>query len=464
MRYSAVFEPHFDAWRDAVRPLLALKTEAQDIEWRPVGSTQSGLFAAPPAPVTDRPLPSMPRAFFTLARSGLAFDAPDRFSLPYAVARLVAERGGQVLDDIGIREVRELKRRAKTVHRDVHKMHAFVRFAKTIDDAGERWVSWHRPDHFIIRQATPHFVRRFGDMRFALLTPKGSAVFTPEDGVVYGPGVAHHISPTQDDLDALWCTYYASIYNPARTLTDAMRSEMPMKHWGTMPETKLIARLLAEAPKRLAESAARNPQGASAVLPPDAAPLSAVHDAIRRCRGCPLAGPATHAVPGEGPQTARIVIVGEQPGDCEDTEGRPFVGPAGRLLMDALNAVGLEREQVYLTNAVKHFHHKKQNKQRLHERPEALHAELCAPFLHAELSRIQPTVVVALGTTAARTLLGRAVKLQSVYGRRLTARGGHTLIVGPHPAAILRRPDSSELRRQLHDALLKATAMTRSTA
>jgi probable DNA metabolism protein len=464
VRYSAVFEPHFNAWRSAVRPLLALQVEAQDIEWRPAGSTQSGLFAAPPPPATDRPLPSMPRAFFALARSGLAFDAPDRFSLPYAVARLVAERGGEVLHDIGIREVRELKRRAKAVHRDVHKMHAFVRFAKTTDDNGERWVSWHRPDHFIIRQATPHFEKRFGDMRFALLTPKGSAVFTPEDGVTYGPGVAHHIAPTEDDLDALWCTYYASIYNPARTLTDAMRSEMPMKHWGTMPETKLIPRLLAEAPRRLAEAAARNPDGASTVLPPQDAPLSAVHDAVRACRGCPLAGPATQAVPGEGPKTARIVIVGEQPGDNEDLAGRPFVGPAGQLLMEVLSAVGLAREQVYLTNAVKHFHHKRQGKIRLHQRPEALHTELCAPFLHAELARVQPTVVVALGATAARTLLGRAVKLESVYGRTLTARGGHTLIVGPHPAAILRRPDNPELGRQLHDVLLKATAMTAASA
>lgn len=453
MRYSAVFEPHFAAWRDAVRPLLALRVNAQDIEWRPVGSAQSGLFSAPSPPPTQAPVPVMPRAFFSLARSGLAFDASDRFSLAYAVARLVAERGGEVLHDVGIREVRELKKRAKAVHRDVHKMHAFVRFAKTTDDSGERWVSWHRPDHFIIRQATPHFAKRFGDMRFALLTPKGSAVFTPESGVTYGPGVAHHIAPTQDDLDALWCTYYASIYNPARTLTDAMRAEMPLKHWGTMPETKLIPRLLAEAPRRLAEAAARNPQGATSQVPPADAPLAAIHNAVRACQGCPLAGPATQAVPGEGPENARIVLVGEQPGDTEDLAGRPFVGPAGALLTDALAGVGLSRDQVYLTNAVKHFHHKRRGKARLHERPEALHTELCAPFLHAELSRIQPTVVVALGATAARTLLGRAVKLQPLLGRTLTARGGHTLVVAPHPAAVLRRADDRTVGVALHEAL-----------
>jgi uracil-DNA glycosylase len=175
---------------------------------------------------------------------------------------------------------------------------------------------------------------------------------------------------------------------------------------------------------------------------------AAVHD----CRGCELWAPATQAVFSSGADGAALVLVGEQPGDHEDREGEPFVGPAGRVLGDALRAVGLDTDRVYLTNAVKHFRFTERGKRRLHKKPDVAHVRACAPWLEAELAAVRPRVVVALGATAARAVLGREVRIGAERGQVLDG-GTHDVVVTTHPSALLRLRDRTEFGEQF-DALV----------
>ena len=433
----------FAGFRDAVRPLLAHAVPPERLRFAVEGVDPPFLFPGQPPP-TGGTAPSLPRRFFELSRRACAFDAPDRWERVYRVAyRLQHDRS--ILDDPGDDDVLVCTRRAKHVARDVHKMHAFVRLREVEDERGPYWVAFHRPDHWIVPLAAPHFARRFGDVRFALLTPRGSALHEPGQGLSYGP-------PAQDpghglgEFEALWDTYYANIYNPARTMVDAMLSEMPKKHWATMPETRQIPRLLRERQARFGDDR-------QAVQLPSDRSLPSLARAVQACRVCPLGDPRLSGVPGEGPPDARIVIVGEQPGDQEDQAGRPFVGPAGEVLEQALGEAGLRREEVYLTNAVKHFsyHRDPTTGRRIHDSPERYVVEVCRTFLFAELDALRPTVTVALGSTAARSVLGKAVPIGPNVGKTFRGRSG-TVLVGPHPASLLRRgtDDGSLLRTLVH--------------
>ncbi|HUJ62257.1 MAG TPA: UdgX family uracil-DNA binding protein [Kofleriaceae bacterium] len=169
--------------------------------------------------------------------------------------------------------------------------------------------------------------------------------------------------------------------------------------------------------------------------------LPVLRDAIQHCHGCSLYEHATQAVFGEGPRDARAVFVGEVPGDLEDRQGRPFVGPAGRLLDEALAAAGIERGSVYLTNAVKHFKFTRRGKRRIHDKPTRYEIAACKPWLLAELDLIDPEVVVVLGATAAQAMFGAAFRITHERGKDLaTAFAPHTFAT-VHPAAVLRAPD-----------------------
>ncbi|WP_342000390.1 UdgX family uracil-DNA binding protein [Microbacterium sp. LWH7-1.2] len=182
--------------------------------------------------------------------------------------------------------------------------------------------------------------------------------------------------------------------------------------------------------------------GAAEWVPPGA-DLARMREAAQRCRGCELWRDATQAVFGDGAPVAPIMLVGEQPGDKEDLAGEPFVGPAGRILDQALEAAGIDRQQVYLTNAVKHFRFGERGKRRIHRRPDVGHITACHPWLEAEFEAVQPMVVVCLGATAARAVLGRTVKIGQERGTPLD-RGGRTAIVTIHPSAVLRLRDAAE--------------------
>lgn len=171
------------------------------------------------------------------------------------------------------------------------------------------------------------------------------------------------------------------------------------------------------------------------------------------CRACPLWENATQTVFGEGPEDARLMLVGEQPGDSEDIEGHPFVGPAGRLLDEALAAAGIDRSTVYLTNAVKHFKHEQRGKRRIHKRPSPPEVSACRPWLEREIAAVRPELVVCLGAVAAQGLLGPSFRVTRQRGEVVASPLGPDITATVHPSSILRAPDP-ETRRMEMDAFV----------
>jgi DNA polymerase len=184
---------------------------------------------------------------------------------------------------------------------------------------------------------------------------------------------------------------------------------------------------------------------------PDARDLDALRKAAAACRGCPLYEPATQTVFGEGPEKARVVFVGEQPGDKEDLAGQPFVGPAGQEFDRALEEVGIAREDAYVTNAVKHFKFKERGKRRIHQKPNAREERACRPWLDAELETLKPEVLVALGATAAQALLGRDFRVTKQRGEWVESELAPRVMATVHPSSIIRERDGDarlEARRE----------------
>jgi uracil-DNA glycosylase len=171
---------------------------------------------------------------------------------------------------------------------------------------------------------------------------------------------------------------------------------------------------------------------------PEGRTLTALREAAADCRGCSLYRNATQVVFGEGPASARVVMVGEQPGDQEDRQGRPFVGPAGTVLDRALSDAGIDRRLVFITNAVKHFKFQPRGKRRIHKRPSAEEVRACAPWFRAELEAVKPTAVVTLGATAAQDLFGRSFRVTRERGKRLDSDLAPVVMATIHPSAILR--------------------------
>jgi DNA polymerase len=184
----------------------------------------------------------------------------------------------------------------------------------------------------------------------------------------------------------------------------------------------------------------RSPRGPEAVSPNETPDFTA---ALRECRRCELWRGATQAVPGEGPPDAALMLVGEQPGDQEDLAGRPFVGPAGRLLDKALAQAGLDRKRLYITNAVKHFKNEPRGKRRLHKTPAAGEIVACRWWLDQERRRVAPRVILALGATAAQAVFGRSIPILASRGQSFDLGGGTLGLVTLHPAYILRLLDET---------------------
>ena len=180
-----------------------------------------------------------------------------------------------------------------------------------------------------------------------------------------------------------------------------------------------------------------------------ASPLDKVRLAAAECKACDLWKSGTQTVFGEGAETAELMLVGEQPGDKEDLAGRPFVGPAGRLLDQALEEAGIDRTGVYVTNAVKHFKWEPRGKRRLHKRPDAVEVAACRPWLDREIELVRPRVVVCLGATAAQALLGRSFKVTRQRGEVFAQPAGHVITATVHPSSILRAPDAASRDSEL---------------
>jgi uracil-DNA glycosylase len=191
---------------------------------------------------------------------------------------------------------------------------------------------------------------------------------------------------------------------------------------------------------------------AAPFVPPSTS-LKTLAAAAEKCRGCDLYKAATQVVFGAGPRKARILLVGEQPGDQEDRQGEPFVGPAGAILDKALADAGIQRQEVYLTNVVKHFKWEPRGKRRIHKKPRASEVKACRPWLEAELRAVQPAVVVCLGATAAQSVLGASFRLMKQRGQVISSPIAPRVVATIHPSAVLRAPDS-EGRRAAYEMLV----------
>jgi DNA polymerase len=202
--------------------------------------------------------------------------------------------------------------------------------------------------------------------------------------------------------------------------------------------------------------------GAEDFLPQDRGNIEALRVASFSCQGCPLFERATQTVFGAGDPHARLMLVGEQPGDREDIEGAPFVGPAGRLLDESLEEAGVGRDSLYVTNTVKHFKWEAQGKVRLHKKPSAREVEACKPWLLAEIQAVNPQAVMALGATAAQALLGRDFRVTRQRGQELPGAGGIPTMATVHPSSILRIRDGGDRaaeRARFIDDLRQAAAL-----
>ncbi|WP_417737206.1 UdgX family uracil-DNA binding protein [Rosistilla oblonga] len=455
----------FDDWRDAARRLLASGVSPTDVQW--IGGAERSLFAsdAPtvsPDASTAATVPNVPKAFLELARYVASHRASGRWSLLYRTLWRLTHGERHLLQVTTDDDVHQLMQMRKGVSRDIHKMKAFVRFRKLeTGGAEEQFVAWHRPDHRIVRLAAPFFARRFSGMHWSILTPDESVTWD-QTSLHYGPGVPASEAPDEDALEDLWKAYYASIFNPARVKVAAMKREMPVRHWPTLPEATLIDDLLRQAPAR-ADAMIQTNEGfaeTAAHFMPERGDLVSLRHAAATCRACSLHQCATQTVFGEGSPSARIVLVGEQPGDREDIEAHPFVGPAGKLLDEALKQAGIDRRDVYITNVVKHFKFMEtetpRGKRRLHQKPDSREIYACRPWLEAELAAIGPQVIVCLGATAAQALFGRDFGITKDRGKVMRTDWCDITIATWHPAAILRMQDAvrqAQMRTQLVDDL-----------
>jgi DNA polymerase len=229
---------------------------------------------------------------------------------------------------------------------------------------------------------------------------------------------------------------------------------MPGRFWAALPESADITTLLTQAKKRVSIMVeTQQSRSSAAAFIPQQGDLVALEHASRACQGCELHMAATQTVFGQGPSQARIMMVGEQPGDEEDRRGVGFIGPAGNILNEALQEAGLARDSVYLTNAVKHFRFIPAGRARRHQTPRPSHIVACRPWLAAELSIVQPKVIVCLGATAARSLLGHAVRVMERRGTIQPSEWAQGLMVTIHPAAVLRAV-TGHTRRHLYRSLV----------
>ncbi|MBA2960573.1 UdgX family uracil-DNA binding protein [Ramlibacter sp. MAH-25] len=446
-------------FRDASHALLAHQVPPDEVHWLTLHETAPELFTGP-ADSEEAPLRSIskaatalvPASFLRLCEVVVLHREAGRFDLLYRLLwRLVHEpalRNDPIDPDMLLAQ-----QMAQAVRRDIHKMKAFVRFRPVADDErpGELLhVAWFEPVHHITEAVAPWFARRFGNLYWAILTPERSVRW---DGgqLLFGPGGRREDAPRPDQGEQPWLTYYQSIFDPARLKLQAMRHELPRQYWPDLPEAQLIDRLAADAAQRSATMLDEPAQPTRRRLPRalDGDPVVTVHAdhihslaelkaATMRCRECPIGEFATQSVTGEGRLHAPLMLVGEQPGEQEDLRGHPFVGPAGQLLDRALAAAGIDREAVFVSNAVKHFKFELRGQRRIHKSPTQREQAACQHWLEDEIALVQPQALVALGATAARALVGHAVPVMAERGHWLEREDGLRVLITLHPSALLR--------------------------
>lgn len=444
-----------ETWRAQARALLASHTTPLEVTW--AEETQPALFGEEPLPTVREGALTVPPAFMSMARTIACHRDVRRWDLLYQLLFRLTHGERNLLQITTDPLIHALGMMEKSIRRDAHKAKAFVRFREVREPQGNHYIAWHQPDHRILPMVAPFFSRRFSTMDWTILTPDQS-VHWDQQQLHYGPGVPASQAPEADVLEDLWRNYYRATFNPARIKIAMMKREMPVRYWKTLPEAEIIHDILAEAPERV-QAMLKHTEGmersAADFLPADQS-IEQLRAAIGDCKGCELYQRAHQPVFGEGPVHARIMLVGEQPGNEEDQQGRPFVGPAGQLLDEVLHEVGLQRSDLYITNAVKHFRFLYRDSFRQHQTPSRYHVTACKPWLTAEIAAVKPKVVVCLGNTAARALISPNFVMRDGRGQLIASEPG--LLATYHPSAILRAPqaDQTSMRRALAEDLLAA--------
>jgi uracil-DNA glycosylase len=491
---SIVLEGQVDllGFRRAARDLVASNISPDRVSWHSSGAPIEDLFADSVGSVpkaqgcANSPVINVPAEFLTLCQTVILHSNLNRFGLMYRLLWRLQKEAALRYDSLDGDWI-QAKHLAQAVRRDMHKMKAFVRFRAVEDDAfkndakiGALHIAWFEPEHHIVEATAPFFVRRFTQMRWVIMTPACSVEWRPSLGsgsgsgsgsgigsLHTGPGAQKSDAPPADAGEALWLTYYQHIFNPARLKLKMMQKEMPKRYWKNLPEAQFISELKAASAQRslsMIDQAPTTPrrrippsEGTAAALRKQSAGdvlqtlekiargehplnLAALNKAVQACRACPIGEQATQAVCGEGPPSARVMIVGEQPGDQEDLRGRPLVGPSGHLFDRALIDLKWRRKDLFITNAVKHFKYEIRGKRRMHKTASQQEAAACLHWLESEIELVKPELAIALGATAAMALLGRKVAIMSARGKCFTRPDGLRVLVTLHPAALLRMP------------------------
>ncbi|SAI28639.1 bacteriophage-type DNA polymerase [Bordetella ansorpii] len=398
-----------------------------------------------------------------LLRDAALFRSSRRWAFLYRVLWRW-QQGDRAVASAADEDGAQLNLMAKAVRRARHDMLAYVRFHRREGAAMPEYLSWYEPDHDVLADAAEHFAKRMGTSSWCIGTPQGAALWdghalhltgTPPDADAMRAGAQH------DRIEPLWLVYYKSIFNPARLNETALQQRMPVRFWKGLPEGPLIPGMIAEArhgARRVGQTGTVGEMrgkpiamNAGAAQPVRAAPTS-----LDQCRRCELWRHATQAVAGEGPDTARLMVIGEQPGDQEDLAGRAFAGPAGQVLDEALRRAGVPRDGLFLTNAVKHFKWIERGTRRMHKTPAQREVDACSHWLHQELARVRPAVIVTLGATALSAVLGRGASLQQ-YLHQPVRVGEAWLLATWHPSYAL-RVDGDEARDDVREAIAATLA------
>ena len=454
-------EPDFDAWRAAARDALQAGFAPSQIQFVDVTAAQSLTLPYDEVAETLVPPqkpPHVPSVFLKLARKAAAHRDPERWNLLYRILYRLQSVPGLLRVEVD-GDVAEMRRLDDQVSRDIHKMHAFVRFRMIDEPAAdgrteEHAVAFYQPDHRILPLAAPFFAERFAVMRWTILTADESVAWSPSEGQLhFGPGVGREHAPAEDELEGLWKSYYGAIFNPARLNQRAMRNEMPVRYWRNLPEADAMPHLIQKAGERVATMITQQQEKPTAApFVPAKHTLPHILHALPTCKGCDLFRCATQVVPGVGNAEARMMLVGEQPGDQEDRRGLPFIGPAGEVLRRALDELRIDPDTVFMTNAVKHFKFVQRGKFRLHQNPRMGEINACKPWLLAELDAVKPQVVLCLGASAAKSLLGGTFALMRERGELRSTPYADRVMATVHPSAVLRARDDAS-RQQLYQFL-----------
>ncbi len=485
---SIVIDDHFAAWRAASLKALGAGLAPEAIEWRVEQPSElrqgQALFDYGESSEDATAMPTTAAVHVSKELAALIHDCalhcePQRWAFLYKVLWRWQQGDRSVAspaDEDGAR----LYRMAKSVRRAKHDMIAYVRFRQQAQTARPpEYIAWYEPEHDVLEWAAEHFAQRMGRSSWLITTPRGAAFWDSERLHLERrhalPG--EHRIDTADEAEALWLAYYRSTFNPARLNEAALEQHMPVRFWKGLPEGHLIPAMISEAKsgaRRLAQASGVGALGGKSI-PVEAEvaqPARESPSSLDACRRCDLWRNATQAVGSSGPGDARIMLIGEQPGDQEDLSGQPFVGPAGQLLDMAIKRAGLSRERLYLTNAVKHFKWELRGKRRLHKTPGQREVEACSYWLERELDTVRPAVIVALGATALNALLREKASLRDYVDAPFEVPGGWG-IATYHPSFALRQPNEAarekvlaeisnalERARELADSALSVTPVT----